>query len=515
MSTQDELQAQPTIHIYRAITLAMSGPSHHSGASASDQSRQHNGHVYHGPVYMNNNIPQDVRPQIFHSPAPSYGRHRPRPIGDPIHQEFISAAAEGRLPARLSYFFDDGADVDAKDDRGLTALHHASFNGHTEVVEALLREHANPNPTDATFGTPLCLAAVRGHDDIVSKLLDNGANNRAPAGLLGSPLHCAAASGSKRTFRLLLRRGNGSMSFKAATCLDLLDGIMDDERQWLANVFLRPQGPDYEFEILDSSPMAIAVRHGGLELTKLCLQEGTDVNETAEHWVQNSDRPLSPGNANASQAERSVTLLMLCCEGAPLEVLGLLLDSGASPHLRDNRGNSAMHYLAAYRDDPFLQPFLSNLRAAGADVNASNLMGETALHWFAEDGSRSDVRILLDANADISARDKNGWNALFYAIRRNRPRMIGFLCSKGINVNDTDRTGESALMLACRTGSKECIGPLIDAGALPNIRDHRGRTALMLADEKGNTACATLLRQLCPQLQGSHRNHPGEEDPSQ
>lgn len=49
-----------------------------------------------------------------------------------------------------------------QDREGATALHHAAFKGHAEVVEILLDNGAKIEATDYLGGTPLIVAAFNG-----------------------------------------------------------------------------------------------------------------------------------------------------------------------------------------------------------------------------------------------------------------------------------------------------------------------------------------------------------------
>jgi hypothetical protein len=70
--------------------------------------------------------------------------------------------------------------LDARNERGQTALHIAARSGHEHVVAALLRaEAADPNTSDKIGATPLHSAAVYGHLSVVRLLLSQGADPAA------------------------------------------------------------------------------------------------------------------------------------------------------------------------------------------------------------------------------------------------------------------------------------------------------------------------------------------------
>lgn len=79
-----------------------------------------------------------------------------------------SAAEKGELFA-VEFLINHGADLDATDKYGNTALHRAAIKEHRSVVQALLDSQANPNlrafgndnKTAADFGTPAIKALIK------------------------------------------------------------------------------------------------------------------------------------------------------------------------------------------------------------------------------------------------------------------------------------------------------------------------------------------------------------------
>ncbi|GLD50078.1 ankyrin repeat and SAM domain-containing protein 1A isoform X1 [Lates japonicus] len=67
-----------------------------------------------------------------------------------------------------------GPNVNCVDSTGYTPLHHAALNGHSEVVEALLRNEALTNIADNKGCYPLHLAAWKGDEHIVKLLIHQG-----------------------------------------------------------------------------------------------------------------------------------------------------------------------------------------------------------------------------------------------------------------------------------------------------------------------------------------------------
>ena len=72
-----------------------------------------------------------------------------------------------------------GADLEAGDYDGRTAIHLAASEGHASVVEYFLSQGVEPNPRDRWGGTPLDDAQREGHHNVVSILESNGGQSGA------------------------------------------------------------------------------------------------------------------------------------------------------------------------------------------------------------------------------------------------------------------------------------------------------------------------------------------------
>jgi ankyrin repeat protein len=84
------------------------------------------------------------------------------------------AASNGQLE-EVERLLNEGADIDARSDNGMTPLILASWRGHTKVVELLLREGADVDATTNKGTTALRLATERGHKEIIRMLQEAGA----------------------------------------------------------------------------------------------------------------------------------------------------------------------------------------------------------------------------------------------------------------------------------------------------------------------------------------------------
>lgn len=101
----------------------------------------------------------------------------------------------------------------------------------------------------------------------------------------------------------------------------------------------------------------------------------------------------------------------------------------------------------------------------GADVNAKDSNGSTALIMAAEKGHKEVIALLIEQGADVNVRGKYGWPALFVAARKDHKEVIALLIEKGADINVRDDDGWTALLLAAANNCSEAVAFLIEQGA--------------------------------------------------
>jgi uncharacterized protein len=82
---------------------------------------------------------------------------------------------------------------------------------------------------------------------------------------------------------------------------------------------------------------------------------------------------------------------------------------------------------------------IEQLLAAGADVNAANKFGKTALMMAVEADNLDTVALLLTRGAEINARTVAGCTALTFAAENGHIGITALLIERGANVHDRTR----------------------------------------------------------------------------
>lgn len=207
-----------------------------------------------------------------------------------------------------------GVAVDAVDSRGTPALLLAANHERRafELVEALLRNKANPNIASKSTTTPLLAAAAGDDMRVVRQLLDAGADHLA-IGVRGSILHSLLESNAKDSEEV---------------AIELIEGNKDLDVNQLSRA--------------GSTPLAFAVSRGARGAIKSLLRAGAD-----------------PNARGASKLGSQMTALMLLSVGDfDDEAISLAFENGADPALRDDNGFTALAYaLVAGPSQKEIAPF--------------------------------------------------------------------------------------------------------------------------------------------------------------
>ena len=165
-----------------------------------------------------------------------------------------------------------------------------------------------------------------------------------------------------------------------------------------------------------------------------------------------------------------------------------LIKDGAQVNAVDKLGNTAL-LLAAREGD--VETARTLLRA-GADVDGRGgsltPLGQAALR-----GHTHMARLLLRAGARVDATGLNDHTPLMTAVKLNHPQVVGLLLKAGANTQVKDRTGAGLLLVTINDDLPRVMAVLLAQGLDPNQPDADGLTPLYWARQLQRDALATQL----------------------
>ncbi len=270
-----------------------------------------------------------------------------------------------------------GANINARDDFGLTPLHLSISYDHHEITKYLIDNgadvHSKTDPKEQNLGgyySPFELAVSKGQGDIV-KYIDNIRTGSAKSleqlrGNFWNAITVREINYIKKSIEDLIAAGGD------------INGVCDFNTQ--------------------ATFLHIACKKHLPEVVKYLISSGADINK-GNKWGQ--------------------TPLLYACLNNDLEIAKTLVENGANVNAKDlDDKESILHH--ASKAVNFKNPnsdLVKYLIRRGADINAIDNWGRTPLHYACEYGNLEIVQCLTANGAKINAKDIDGMTPLDCAKR--------------------------------------------------------------------------------------------------
>lgn len=174
------------------------------------------------------------------------------------------------------------------------------------------------------------------------------------------------------------------------------------------------------------------------------------------------------------------------------ETIRTLLKYDANPNAVCIASNSPLQLAVRAIRPGAIQPLIE----ANAQVNWGNTWHFTSLHYAVmyHDDERY-VRPLLEAGAEIDAINCLGQSALALTAQYNSGRCAGLLLARGADIESQDRDGWTPLLRSVVFNSHDVLRVLLEWNADHTVRTLGSDTILHVAASKGDTETILLLAQ--------------------
>jgi ankyrin repeat protein len=423
----------------------------------------------------------------------------------PASAQSIVAAAKARDFATALHLIDEGADVNAAEEDGTTALHWAVHYDDPEFATRLVTAGADVTAVNDYGSSPMTEAAIIGDPRVLALLIDAGADVDSPNSQGQTALMVVARTSNVAAASLLLERGavvDAREQWKDQTALMwatarqrpamvalLLEHGADPNARSKVNEWERQVTAEPRAKYLPSggiTPLLFAAREGCLDCARLLVEAGADIDSPDPDAVTplltallnahfDLGRYLVEQGANVDKWDwwgrtplyAAVDYNTIPHGGRPdrpsldattsLDMIELLLEAGAFP-------NPQMKLLQPYRN-------------VGADRGADPILGigVTPLIRAAKAGDAAAMRLLIDHGALVDLPNENGLTPL--------------MAATGLRSYDIDTRGrfktEAEALAAARL--------LVEAGAGLDVTDRYGQTAAHGAAFRGWTSVVEYL----------------------
>jgi ankyrin repeat protein len=366
-----------------------------------------------------------------------------------------------------------GVNPNSANPGGETALMTAARVGNLETVKLLLDRGASINTKESMRAqTALMWAVLEGHPEVVKLLIAHGAEVNSqtkveiPDGTSGKP---EARSGDIGAHGPGMYRGRAVPSPSGGmTALHL---AVRDGRAELARILI-DAGADLERPSGNGTrPLLVAIINNHIELGLYLLEKGADPNAADDFHKRT---PLFAAVEMRNPDFTRDTAPPLRDNGDAMNLIKVLLARGANPNAQVNTtpfrgfyqvsanwvnfdGQTAFIRAALNGDITLMKVLLEH----GADPDIKTYEGSTALmaaagvNWVvAQTYSRSEdeyieaAKLCLEKGADVNAVNKQGFTAMHGATNRGFDKMVQLLVDKGAKLDAKDSQGRTPMTFA-------------------------------------------------------------------
>lgn len=338
---------------------------------------------------------------------------------------------------QIRYLLSEGADIEKKDERGLSPLSLMVQSGNNDMVRQLLKYGANINSIDNEGNTALHYAVRMGYLNIAEMLLLTGAETNSINNDDETPLYLSLGNNDFKLTELLIKNG-GELDF-----IPIIDPIMGNYLRMKVSIRNKLYGLDF----LHRTELMEAVFAGDYKQAEMLIFNGSPVNE---------------------QNEMGLTALMMSSGLGNTYITRLLLKNSADISIKDVDGLTALSY-SMLHDNPLVVEEL---------LEMTNTIDSQSLFYALFEQKKKNLSQLLKRADSPDVFDNTGRNLLMYACYLGDYFAVRKIVENNGDVNlstDTDMNALKYALLGMKEANEDyyqIVSELVESGAVSGSLTH-------------------------------------------
>lgn len=353
--------------------------------------------------------------------------------------------------------------------RNETLLHIAARYNQPEMVKILINKGLNINASNQAGNTPLHLAVFSGSYALIELLFKHGADYQLRNQRGRTALEYVSYGKNPQIYNLFLAKDKDILRYKSAEGAGLL--------HWAATA---ADTAGFSF-LLAKGLNARAEDNNGSNVVHWAYSSG---DKTMLLYLKNKGLDY---NLVSSQGYSPITVAML---QKNLKTIEFLLENGLPVNHKFPPENSTLFIEACNQGAVEIAAYLV---AKGADVNAVDANGFSALCWSVNNNRPLITTFLLEKGANVNITTNDGRTPLLIALQRDSLPVINQLAEHGADFKSVDSSGMSAIHIAVIQGNLLLTEYLIGKDAPTGLKDQYGLTPVHYAAIYGRSAIAKAL----------------------
>lgn len=431
------------------------------------------------------------------------GRGERREVADAIAMGLKGrgrvALDRARRDGNLSEFIalpEQGADPDGMSDNGsVPIILSEASKGRREYVLALIKHGADIDATDYPGETALWKAVEENDCDMIRLLIEYGADpeHKDKEGL--TPMNIAAY-GDRDEARLCLEELTGRKPTKPErpappVPVDLIRDLTGKTSKEERTVHLSKPKRDSTFLFLDRdgkpAPQAGRAPQAERDMPERpeLLAIAERANDATTSRILAAIEQSGDGNIRNSFGQNILIRLISLKAPDPEDSFRTLIGMGADIDIVDQDRLTPLLYAIGSHDFEATRALLK----LGAKTEIPG-RSPNALHFALSRHCFKEARLLLDSGVDVNVPGPNRDTPLHQACQAAPRELISHMLDSGARVNAREKTGMTPLHAAAYRGDPVIVRMLLDSGADRSMKDNTGRTPrdISLALNHGETS---------------------------